>query len=147
MAGRSRLSATPEQVSALKALSRSEVRGEADRARAILLTLEGWTSGELSEAFGATAESVRHWRNWFVTGGVEALRSTLAPGPSPEKGEKALAVARQLLAEPVQNRPNWTLPRLQAEIERRAGVSISKSRLSILLREKGGSPGAGPGTP
>jgi len=147
MAGRSRLSATPEQVAALKVLSRSEVRGEADRARSILLTLDGWTSVELSEAFGATPESVRHWRNWFVTGGVEALRSTLAPGPSPAKGEKALAVARELLGAPVQDRPNWTLPRLQAEIERRAGVSISKSRLSILLREKGGSPGAAPGIP
>ncbi len=147
MAGRSRLSATPEQVAALKVLSRSEVRGEADRARSILLTLDGWTSVELSEASGATPESVRHWRNWFVTGGVEALRSTLAPGPSPEKGEKALAVARELLAAPVQDRPNWTLPRMQAEIERRAGLSISKSRLSILLREKGGSPGAAPGTP
>lgn len=146
MAGRSRLSATPEQVVELKVLSRSEVRGEADRARAILLTLEGWTSVELSKAFGATADSVRHWRHWFATGGVEALRSTLAPGPSPQKGEKALAVARELLLEPVENRPHWTLPRLQAEIERRAGLSISKSRLSILLREKGGSVGADPGT-
>ena len=146
MAGRSRLSATPEQIAALKELAHSEVRGEADRARAILRTLEGWTSVELAQAFGATAESVRHWRNWFVTGGVEALRSTLAPGPSPQKGEKALAVACELLTEPVENRLNWTLPRLQAEIERRAGLSISKSRLSILLREKGGSVGAGPGT-
>lgn len=143
MAGRSRLSATPEQVAALKELARSEVRGEADRARAILLTLAGWTSAEVAEAFGVTACSVRHWRTWFSTGGVEALRSTVAPGPNPSKGERALAVAQGILAEPVENRRNWTLPRLQAEIERRAGISISKSRLSILLREKGGSAGAG----
>lgn len=146
MAGRSRLTATPEQVAALRCLARSEVRGEADRARAVLLTLEGWTSLEIAAAFGATADSVRHWRNWFVTSGVEGLRSTIAPGPSPEKGERALAVAQDLLRAPVENRPNWTLPRLQAAIEQRAGVSISKSRLSILLREKGGSAGAGPGT-
>lgn len=128
---------------ALRELARSEVRGEADRARAILLTLEGWTSVDLGRAFGVTADSVRHWRNWFATGGVEALRSTLAPGPSPAKGEAALLVARAVLGEPVENRVNWTLPRLQDEIERRAGVSISKSRLSILLRQKGGSAGAG----
>jgi transposase len=143
MAGRSRLSATPEQVTALKALARSDICGEADRARAMLLTLEGWTSVELADVFGVTADSVRHWRNWFTTGGVEALHSTLAPGPSPEKGETALAVARALLSEPVENRTNWTLARLQAEIERRAGRSISQSRLSILLREKGGSVGGG----
>ena len=142
MSGRSQLSVSPEEVSSLKDLARSEVRGEADRARAILLTLAGWTSAEVGEAFGVTACSVRHWRHWFSTGGVEALRSTIAPGPDPSKGERALAVAQGILAEPVENRVNWTLPRLQAEIERRAGISISKSRLSILLRKKGGSDGA-----
>lgn len=140
------MTAKPEQVAGLKELARSEIRGEADRARAILLTLEGWTSIELAGVFGVTADSVRHWRNWFVTGGVEALRSTLAPGPSSEKGEAALAIAREVLACPVENRINWTLPRLQSEIERRAGVSISKSRLSILLRQKGGSAGDGRAT-
>lgn len=112
----------------------------------MLLTLSGWTSGALAEAFGVTADSVRHWRQWFAEGGVEALRSSLAPGPSPAKGERALAIATELLREPVENRTNWTLPRLRAEIERQTGLSISKSRLSILLREKGGSAGAVPGT-
>ncbi len=146
MAGRSRLTATREQVAALKDLARSDIRGEADRARAILLTLEGWTSVELAQAFGVTPESVRHWRHWFKSGSVEALRSTLAPGPPPEKGEAALALARELLSAPVANRMNWTLPRLQAEIERRGGPRISRSRLSILLREKGGFAGGGPDT-
>jgi len=93
-----------------------------------------------------TADSVRHWRQWFVEGGVEALRSTLAPGPSPERGERALAVASAVLREPVENRTNWTLPRLCAEIQRQTGTRISRSRLSVLLRQKGGSAGAGRGT-
>ena len=110
------------------------------------MTLSGWTSVELAEAFGVTVASVRHWRQWFGEGGVAALRSTLAPGPSPAQGEQALAVAGAVLSEPVENRPNWTLRRLRAEIERQTGVSISKSRLSILLREKGGSAGGAPDT-
>jgi transposase len=122
-------------------LARSEIRGEADRARAILLTLSGWTSPQLAEAFGVTAGSVCHWRQWFAQGGVEALRSTLAPGRSPEKGERALAIASAVLREPVENRRNWTLPRLQAEIERPADIRLSQSWLSILLREKGASAG------
>lgn len=146
MAGRSPLVATSAQRAALEELARSDVRGEADRARAILLTLLGWTSTEVAEAFGVTADSVRHWRQWFSEGGVDALRSTLAPGPSPAKGERALAVAAALLREPVENRPNWTLPRLQAEIERQTGQGISKSRLSVLLREKGASAGGAPAT-
>jgi len=145
MAGRSSLVATAEQKAELRLLSRSDVRGEADRARAILLTLQGWTSIELAEAFGVTPEAVRHWRGWFGERGVDALRASLAPGPSPAKGEQALAVARGLLRQPVEDRTNWTLPRLRAEIERQTGASISGGHLSALLK-KGGSGGAGPGT-
>jgi transposase len=145
MAGRSSLVATAEQEAVLRALSRSDVRGEADRARAILLTLQGWTSLEVAEAFGVTPEAVRHWRGWFTERGVDALRSTLAPGPSPAKSERALAVASALLRQPVEDRTNWTLPRLRAEIERQTGASISAGCLSVLLK-RGDSDGAGPGT-
>ena len=145
MPGRSSLVATAEQKAALQELSRSDVRGAADRARAILLTLEGWTSLEVAEAFGVTPEAVRRWRGWFSERGVDALRSSLAPGPSPAKGERAVAVARVLLCQPVEDRINWTLPRLRAEIERQTGASISAGRLSVLLK-KGGSTGAAPGT-
>ncbi len=117
MSSRSSLSATTEQQAAL-----TERRGEADRARAILLTLSGWISPEVAEAFGVTADSVRHWRQWFAEGGVEALRSSLAPGPSAEKGERALEVAGAVLRGPVESRTNWTLPRLCAEVERQTGT-------------------------
>jgi len=130
----------------LQELSRSDVRAEADRARAILLTLQGWTSPQVAKAFGVTPDAVRHWRGWFSERGVDALRSTLAPGPSPERGERALEAASLLLRQPVEERSNWTLPRLRAEIERQTGAVISTSHLSSLLK-KGGSDGAGPGTP
>jgi len=58
----------------------------------------------------------------------------------------ALLVVAEVLSGPGADRPNWTLPRLQGEIERRTGVSISKSRLSVVMRKKGGSGGGGPGT-
>ena len=112
----------------------------------MLLTLSGWTAPEIGEAFGAGEDSVWRWRAWFARGGVDALRSTVAPGPSPERGERALTCARELLAEPVQDRPNWTLPRLRAEIEARTGLRVSASHLSVLLR-RGASAGAGRGTP
>ena len=121
------------------------MRGEADRARAVLLTLESWTSVQLSKVFGVTPEAVRHWRGWFGERGVDALRSTLAPGPSPARSERALEVAGLLLRQPVEDRTNWTLPRLRAEIERQTGAGISTGRLSVLLK-KGGLPGDGPGT-
>jgi len=145
MSGRSPLVATAEQEAELRSLSRSDVRGEADRSRAILLTLQGWTSGEVAEAFGVTPEAVQHWRGWFSERRVDALRSSLAPGPSPSKGKRALAVASALLRQPVEDRTNWSLPRLRAEIDRQTGVGISAGRLSVLLK-KGGSTGVAPGT-
>jgi transposase len=146
MSGRSSLVASAAQQAALRELAGSAVRGEADRARAVLLTLAGWTAGEIGEAFGVGEDTVRRWRMWFAQGGVDALRATLAPGPAAERGERALACARELLAGPVQDRTNWTLARLRAEIEARTGVRLSQSHLSVLLRQRGAFAGAGPGT-
>src|SRR5215216_7884722 len=136
MAGKSPVVASEEQRRALMALSRSRDRGEADRARAILLTLSGWTSAQIAEAFGVREDTVRFWRSTFMTGGVEALKTSVAPGPTPVKAERALAVAEEVLSAPVADRPNWTLPRLADEIETRAGVRISPSRLSVVLRQR-----------
>ena len=147
MAGKSSVVADEEQRRALIVLSRSRDRGEADRARAILLTLSGWTSGPIAEAFGVREDTVRVWRSAFMTGGIEALKTSVAPGPAPVKAQAAWAVAEEVLSGPVADRPNWTLPRLADEIERRAGLRISSSRLSVVLRQKGISAGDGPVTP
>src|SRR5271170_180613 len=136
MTGRSPLSATDEQRAALAALAGSRDRGEADRARAVLLTLAGWTSPEIAEAFGVREDTVRLWRSEFAAGGVAALKTRIAPGPPPVKSEAALRVAAPLLEQPVADRRNWTIPRLRAEIEARGGVRISRSQLSKALRKK-----------
>ena len=144
MTGKSPLSASKEQRTELARLAGSRDRGEADRARAVLLTLSGWTSAQIAEAFGVREDTVRLWRSDFMRGGADALKATVAPGPAPAKSEAALRVAMPLLAEPVADRPNWTIPRLRAEIETREGVRISRSQLSKALRKKtsaGGAPG------
>ena len=146
MAGRSPVVASTEQRCELEALGRSRDRGEADRARAILLTLAGWTSLQIAEAFGVREDTVRLWRSAFMEGGVAALRRSVAPGPAPVKAACALAVAEEVLSGPVADRPNWTLPRLADEIEKRSGVRISRSRLSVVLRQRGISAGAGRAT-
>ncbi len=136
MTGRSPLAATEAQRAVLTALAGSRDRGEADRSRAVLLTLSGWTSPRIAEAFGVREDTVRLWRSDFMKGGVAALRATVALGPAPVKSEAALRVALPLLAEPVADRPNWTIPRLRNEIEASAGVRISRSQLSKALRKK-----------
>ncbi len=136
MGGKSPVVASDDQRVALAALAGSRDRGEADRARAILLTPSGWTSPRIAEAFGVREDTVRLWRSDFGRGGVVALKASVAPGPEPVKRETALRVITPLLEEPVADRPNWTVARLRAEIEAREGVRISRSQLSEALRKK-----------
>jgi transposase len=147
MGGKSWVEASEDEKRALVALSASRERAEADRARAILLTLSGWTSGRIAQAFGVREDTVRLWRSDFMRGGVSALKTRPPPGAAPVKAEAALSVAEELLSAPVADRTNWTLPRLAGEIEKRTGQRISPSRLSVVLRKKGLSAGAGRVTP
>ena len=146
MSGKSPVLASDDQRAALTALASSRDRGEADRARAILLTLSGWTSPRIAEAYSVREDTVRLWRSDFMRGDVVALKATVAPGPAPVKSEAALRVVMPLLEAPVADRPNWTIPRLSAEIEAQEGVRISRSQLSKALRKKS-SAGGGRDTP
>jgi transposase len=141
MAGKSPVTASEEQKRALEALALSRDRGEADRARAVLLTLRGWTSSRIAQAFGVREDTVRLWRSDFARGGVAALKASIAPGPLPVKTEAALRVVTPLLEAPVADRPNWTIPRLIAEIKAREGVEIGRSQLSKALRKKSSAGG------
>ena len=144
MAGKSPVKASEEQRAALDALAGSRDRGEADRARAVLLTLNGWTSARIAEAFGVREDTVRLWRSDFARGGIGALKASVASGPPPVKTAAALRVVTPLLDAPVADRTNWTIPRLIAEIKAREGVEIGRSQLSKALRKKssgGGVPG------
>jgi transposase len=145
MAGKSPVKANDEQKAALEALSTSRDRGEADRARAILLTLKGWTSERIAEVFCVREDTVRFWRGAFLHGGVAAIEASVYAGPLPLKTEAALRVVTPLLEAPVADRPNWTIPRLMAEIKTRERITIGRSQLSKALRKKT-SDGAGPGT-
>src|SRR3954454_16977995 len=83
MAGKSTLMADAAEQATLRALSKSEQRGEADRARAILLTLEGRKAEEIAAGLGVHVSTVRNWRGYFGHGGVAGVRG------GPRAGEEA----------------------------------------------------------
>jgi hypothetical protein len=78
-----------DQRAAPMALAGSRDRGEADRARAILLTLSGWTSPRIAEAFSVREDTVRLWRGDLSRGGTDALKASVARGPSPVKSKRS----------------------------------------------------------
>src|SRR3569623_597880 len=83
----------------MRALSNSEQRGEADRARAILLTLEGRKAEEIAAVLGVHISTVRNWRGYFAHGGVAGLRRRPRPGPQAKIGPHAGAITAALLDE------------------------------------------------
>src|SRR5579862_17282 len=65
MAGRSSLSATEVQKVALELLARSDIRGKADRARAILLRSRDWRPCDLTRPPGHAARHERTAQPWL----------------------------------------------------------------------------------
>src|SRR5918998_5090292 len=137
MPGKSTLTADAAEHAALRALSKSEHRGEADRARAILLTLEGRRAGEIAAVLGVHVSTVRNWRGYFAQGGVAGLRRRQRPGRQSAIGPHAGAIAAAILNEDVRHDGGWTLARLCAEIARRGGPAISPRWLAHQLRQRG----------
>src|SRR6476469_10251469 len=137
MPGKSMLTADAAEQAAWRALSKSEQRVEADRARAILLTLEGRRAGEIAAVRAVHISRVRNWRCYFLHGGVAGLRRRPRPGQQAKIGPHAGAIAAAILTEDARHDGGWTLPRLCAEIARRGGPAISPRWLSHQLRQRG----------
>src|SRR6185295_6596588 len=137
MPGKSKLMADAAERAVLRALSKSEHRGEADRARAILLTLEGRQAVEIATVLGVHISTVRNWRGYFAHGGVAGLRRRPRPGQQAKIGPHAGAIAAAILDEDTRHDGGWTLRRLCAEIARRGGPAISPRWLSHQLRRRG----------
>src|SRR3954464_11516731 len=142
MPGKSKLTADAAERAMLRDLSKSEHRGEADWARAILLTLEGRRAAEIAAVLGVHISTVRNWRGCFAHGGVAGLRRRQRPGQQAKIGPHAGAIAAGILNEDMRHDSGWTLERLCAEIARRGGPAISPRWLSHQLRQRGLPSGA-----
>src|SRR3982751_4729627 len=107
MPGKSKLTADAAEQAVLRALSKSEERGEADRARAILLTLEGRRAEEIAAVLGVHISTVRNWRGYFAHGGVAGLRRRPRPGRQAKIGPHAAPIAATILTEDTPHDSGW----------------------------------------
>src|SRR4051794_41908212 len=89
MSGKSKLTADAAERAVLRDLSKSEHRGEADRARAILLTLEGRKAAEIAAVLGVHVSTVRNWRGFFWHGGGGGGGGRPRAGEQGQKGAPA----------------------------------------------------------
>ena len=112
MAGQSPLTATEEQRKALAALAGSRERGEADRARAVLLTLAGWTSPRIAEAFDVSLSTIHRVRQALVEESLPAALERKKPtGRQYRKldGAQEARLIAVACSKPPAGRARWTL--------------------------------------
>src|SRR5919112_2499937 len=97
MPGKSKLTADAAEQTGLRGLSKSEHRDEADRARAILLTLQGRRAEEIAATLGVHISTVRNWRGYFAHGGGAGLRRRQRPGQQAHIRPPSAAIAATTL--------------------------------------------------
>jgi transposase-like protein len=132
--GKSKLTADAAEQAALRALSKSEQHGEADRARAIRLTLEGRRTGEIAAVLGVHVSTVRNWRDYFAHGGAAVLPGAGTAGHDRAacRGDRGGDTERRHTP-----RRRLDVVRLCTEIARRGGPAISARWLAHQLRQRG----------
>lgn len=91
----------------------------------------GTPTAEVARAFGVARSTVKRYAALARGGG--SLRPKSRPGRRPKAGE----AARRLLEADLEERPAATLAQRREFLERAAGVSVSESTLSRLLRRMG----------
>src|SRR5918998_5393107 len=99
----------------------------------------GMGKSEAARAFGVSLSSVKRYVGKARRG--NSLSPRKHPGPRPKLNERA----RRLLEADVENRPAVTLRERCRFVEQLAGVKVSESTLSRLLRRMGFSPKEGRG--
>src|SRR3954453_11824297 len=97
MPGKSKLTADAVEQATLRDLSKSEHRGEADRAREILLTLEGRRAEDIAAVLGVDLSTGGNWGGYPAHGGVAGLRRLPRPGQQAKIGPHAGAIAAAIL--------------------------------------------------
>lgn len=115
------------------------------RAKAVLLSAEGYSANQLVSRVNLTAKSIRKWISRFNREGVAGLvKQPKSPGRkptfTPAQRQKMVALALtppQSLGQPF---TTWSLDKLVAQLYRVEKIRISKSWLSQILKGQGLSP-------
>ena len=116
---------------------------EARRLRAWELKQKGWKQKDIAEALGVTPGAVSQWMKRAREGGVEALNSQPAPGPTPRLSQEQLARLPGLLGQGAEHfgfrGDVWTRKRVAVVIKREFGVTYTPTHVGRIVRAIGWS--------
>jgi transposase len=111
-----------------------------ERARIILLSLDGLSAPQIATQLGMSAKTTRHWIRRFNAAGLAGLDDAPRAGRPPtytqDEQSRVIARARSLPPKPegatVAPTCHWTLDRLTEELNQE-GVAIKRSQIRRLL--------------
>jgi len=111
-----------------------------ERARIILLSLDGVSAPQIATQLEVSARTTRHWIRRFNAAGLAGLddapRAGRPPIYTPDEQSRVIATARSLPPKPqgaaVAPTCHWTLDRLTEELNR-DGIPIKRSQIRRLL--------------
>lgn len=111
------------------------------RAKAVLLSAEGYSANEMVPRVNLTAKSIRRWLSRFNKEGIPGLTHPhKSPGPPPTFSGQQRQRLRQLALTPPQElgQPfsSWSLAKLQEHLVKE-GIGISRAWLWQILKEQG----------
>jgi transposase len=116
---------------------------EARRLEAIALLTAGKKSSEVARLVGASASSVKRWRDALRQGGPDALKAKRHPGRTPRMTKAQKAELNLLLAcgprAAGYASDHWTSPQVREMIQRHFGVAFHVGYVWQILRDLGWS--------
>jgi putative transposase len=134
-------SLTEEELGQIREAMKSSTAEVAKRANIVHNLYLGYAPQEVAQQHNISLGTVYNQFNRFKAEGVAGLPNKPKSGRRP-KANKAF---RHRLIQVVETAPSefgygfsvWTLPSLQAFMERETGISLSQNRLSEVLQEEG----------
>lgn len=132
---------TEEELVKIRKAMKSQNAKKAKRASMVHNLHQGYSPIEVAKLHDVSETTVYNWFNRYQTEGLAGLVNKPKSGRPP----KADARYRQRLIEVIETHPEefdlgfsvWTLPSLQAFMERETGVSLSQNRISEVLQDEG----------
>jgi transposase len=132
---------TQEQVFEVAEAMKSHNKNVAKRATMLHNLNQGYTPEKVADIHAVSTGTVYNWFNRYQAEGIEGLENKPKSGRPPKADE----IYRQRLMEVIESCPQdhnlgfsvWTLPSLQAFMERETGVRLSENRLSEVLQSEG----------
>jgi len=132
---------TEEELADIRQAMKSRDAKVVKRASAIQNLHQGYKPYEVANLHDVSEATIYTWFNRYQTAGIGGLSDKAKSGRPP----KADATYRRRLREVIETPPQafdlgfsiWTLPSLQAFMERETGVKLSENRLSEVLQSEG----------